>query len=343
MKQKNVIRALALGSVAAIAAAPVLAQSNVTIYGVVDAYLQYGKGTGSHTTLESGGLSGSRLGFKGTEDLGGGLKALFQIEHGLMLDTGIASGGSTFWNRQAWVGLSNEFGTVSLGRQYVPHFFAVDAADPFSTGAGSAVSSGIVSLLTVRAINSAAYASPKFGPFTFSFVGALGEGSTGKLYNFDGRYVAGALEVGASLIRKENYGATETEDATIGLVSAAYDFKSVKVMGGFQVVKNPTQLAATDDDRREFFGGVQVPLGAGVLAAGAAQGKTRGVSGTKATQYSVGYDHFLSKRTDLYVVGSLIQNGDSTDHTAHTATGAGPATTAGQDVQSVAFGIRHRF
>ena len=142
------------------------AQSNVTLYGVADVYMQFAKGDQSSKSLESGGLSGSRLGFKGREDLGDGLKAFFQLETGMAMDTGKTTQGGVFFGRQALVGLSGGFGSFSAGRQYTPHFIALDADDPFETGAGSAVSSGIVTVLASRANNSLVLKDGQTSPFT---------------------------------------------------------------------------------------------------------------------------------------------------------------------------------
>ena len=119
-------------AVAGLVSAPVFAQSNVTIYGVADAYMGFGNHGGNDlAAVQSGGLSGSRLGFRGAEDLGNGLKAVFTLEQGVDISNGVASpsvGGDSVFSRQALVGLSGAFGTISLGRQYAPGFdFQYDA------------------------------------------------------------------------------------------------------------------------------------------------------------------------------------------------------------------------
>lgn len=339
-KHKPAIAAIAL---ACGAAAPAFAQSTVTLYGVADVYMQFAKGDKSENTLQSGGLSGSRWGLKGAEDLGSGLKAVFQLESGFAIDSGISTQGGLFFGRQAFVGLSSDSaGIVTFGRQNTPHFIALDAADPFATGAGSAASSGIVSVPASRANNSIAYSSPKFGPVAVSLMGAAGEKVTGAFTSADVHYAANKLDLGVSYARKNRFG-TQAEAATYALFTAGYDFGSLKVTGGVQAAKNTTQAAATQDDRTEFFGGVLVPVGQGTISAGAGAGKTKNVNGTRASQVSLGYTHSLSKRTDLYAVGTGINNGASTSFTADTATGSGPAASANKDVRAVVFGIRHRF
>ncbi len=122
-------------AVAGLVSAPAFAQSNVTIYGVADAYMGFGShGDNDFQGVGSGGLSGSRIGFKGAEDLGNGLKAVFTYEQGFDLDdtvnssstTGAGLGGKA---RQAFVGVSGGFGTISLGRQYAPGYHSSGAYD----------------------------------------------------------------------------------------------------------------------------------------------------------------------------------------------------------------------
>ena len=113
-----------------------LAQSNVTIYGIADAAIVgESGGTNSMTKVTSGAASASRIGFRGTEDLGDGMQAFFTLETGAKIDTGELDATNTIFNRQAFVGLKTNAGSVALGRQYTPYHLAlVQAIDPFGTG-----------------------------------------------------------------------------------------------------------------------------------------------------------------------------------------------------------------
>ncbi|HOI51319.1 MAG TPA: porin, partial [Azonexus sp.] len=130
--QKKII-ALAVAGLASTAA---FAQSNVQIYGVVD--VGYNRSSSSDTgalksrnALDSGLQSGSRIGFRGTEDLGNGLKASFVLEYGITADTGAGLSGPA---RQSFLALSNSYGTVAAGRQYTPQYELVSKVDPFGAG-----------------------------------------------------------------------------------------------------------------------------------------------------------------------------------------------------------------
>ena len=120
--------------VAAAFANGAFAQTNVTIYGIVDAGISHdnnGGAAGSVTRLDSGILNGGRLGFMGTEDLGGGLSASFQLENGFGVDNGALGQGGRLFGRQAWLGVNGGFGSVRLGRQMTPVFANSPTFDPF--------------------------------------------------------------------------------------------------------------------------------------------------------------------------------------------------------------------
>ncbi|WP_194722578.1 porin, partial [Noviherbaspirillum malthae] len=134
--KKSLIALAVLGTVAGAS----FAQTNVTVYGVADAGLaRIDNGRVNTTALQSGQQSGSRIGFRGTEDLGGGLSAIFTLENGFNIDDGTLGQGGRLFGRQAFVGLQGGFGAVKLGRQYNPIRTAVENIDPFGLGlAGNA-------------------------------------------------------------------------------------------------------------------------------------------------------------------------------------------------------------
>lgn len=183
--QKKII-ALAVAGLASTAA---FAQSNVTIYGSVDAGYAYrwdaeNKTTGQHSrsSLDTGASAGNRLGFKGVEDLGNGLKAVFLLEQGFAFDNGTSAQGGRIYGRQAYVGLTGGFGTAIAGRLYTPYWTLTSATDPFAAGTVGQMrnvfssGTGVDGLLDpARVDNAVAYVSPSFGGFdvTLAYANAV--------------------------------------------------------------------------------------------------------------------------------------------------------------------------
>lgn len=159
-------------------AAPALAQSTVTVYGVVDAFGQYLDGQSRLGRIQSGGLNSSRLGFRGVEDLGGGLRALFTLESGFSIDDGTLGQGGIFFGRQVFVGLQGGWGEVTLGRQYSSIYQASNELSVFGNqpaGPSTAVIGGFGN--GYEPIRGATSSAP--GPT----VGATGNGSPSRVNN----------------------------------------------------------------------------------------------------------------------------------------------------------------
>ena len=191
---------------ALVASAPLfaVAQTNVTLYGVVDAAIESadtGGAVGRHTNVQSGNQSGSRFGFRGSEDLGNGLKAIFNLEAGVAVDTG-AQDSSGLFQRRAVVGLEGEFGTVTLGREYSPLAAVAGATDEFGQGFyGNNLSSFGSGRLTRRLANSVNYKSASFNGFDLLAAYSAGEkttGPSGDLKGIGAEYKMGGLYLGAA-------------------------------------------------------------------------------------------------------------------------------------------------
>lgn len=210
--------ALALASAAVLAAAPAAAQtaSSLQLYGIVDIGVEFndsGAPDGRRTLVNSGNLSGQRLGFRGTEDLGGGLKAVFNLEMGLSVDTGavlsLPDEPTSFFARRSVVGLQGGFGELYLGRDYTPGFWTVIQNDRFRYGLPGTASTPSQIAVT-RASNGVFYTTPALGGFTGRLAAALGaESSTapkdrGRFYSAGVEYRSGKL----SCPRRRNGGAT---------------------------------------------------------------------------------------------------------------------------------------
>jgi predicted porin len=187
MKKVSTLALLAMASAAACAQT---ATSSVTLFGIIDANARVvNNGNGSLKTLSAGGINTSRLGFRGIEDLGGGLKAGFWLETGINPDTGTTSDSSRFWNRRSTVSLiSDTAGEVRLGRDFTPTYSGYSNYDTFGSNGVGAVDKFFVSSIGgasidtgTRADNLVSYFTPKnLGGFYGQLSVAAGEGTSGK-------------------------------------------------------------------------------------------------------------------------------------------------------------------
>ena len=204
--QKKII-ALAIAGLASTAA---FAQSNVTIYGSIDAGYSYrfdpkvnysngaqaAKTADTRSGIDTGMSAGNRLGFKGVEDLGNGLKAVFLLEQGFNFDTGAQGQGGLMFGRQAYLGLAGNFGTVIAGRLYTPHFTMMATIDPFAAGTvgqyrnvwgANQANGSLTNLLDpVRVDNAVAYVSPNWGGFSVTGAFSAAAAPDGSLNGYTG-------------------------------------------------------------------------------------------------------------------------------------------------------------
>ena len=338
--KKSLIAFAVLGACAAGASA----QSTVTLYGVVDVGLErtdLSPGP-SATRLSSGIQSGSRLGFKGTEDLGGGLSASFQLEMGLDATTGAAGQGGLAFGRQSWVGLNGGFGSLKLGRQYVPLFGALDTIDPFGTGI-TGDGSGIAAVFRsygVRMNNTINYSTPSMGGFSGEVAYGLGEvagsTSTGSQWGAAGTYEGGPITVVAAyhLQGQATAAGVDTGDARTAMVGAAYDLKAVKLHAAFAANRDKDAAGVSTGRSRDFMLGVSAPVGPVSVMASYVRHDDRMVANADAAYWQLGATYALSKRTNFYTSYSTIKND------AAGATGSG---APGVDISWINVGIRHKF
>jgi predicted porin len=236
---------IALAVMAASGAA--MAQSNVTLYGIVDLWVgsvEDGLNAKSVTKLDSGGVNGSRWGLKGSEDLGGGLKAVFKIESGFSADTGVGKGGP---NRQSYVGLEGGFGTVTFGNVWTAMDDIVGASNSGFDSALSASNNVLVvnSIYASNPGNSIKYVSPSFGGFSAGFTHSLKEGgavaddpatvdvdeSAGHdgITDFSVSYGAGPIAANFSYQIKKNFEAAGVDQKFTAL-NGSYDLGMAKLL-----------------------------------------------------------------------------------------------------------------
>lgn len=332
--------ALLAGLISSVPVGGALAAESVDIYGVIGIHAGSIKRSGeaeSSRVINGGGLQTSFLGFKGQEDLGNGLKALFALEAFFRPDTGESGRSATdpFFSRNAWVGIEGGFGRVSLGRQTNPTYAVMSQLSPF----GASV---VFSPLTVQSFvlpygrnilgdsvwnNVVKYATPNLQGFQGSLLYGLGEVAGKSGYANTGAhatYRSGKFMGAVSVQRvRMNVTTALAEPQRAWLAGATYDFGPVKLHGS-------TVRTRIDDgaSTRLYDLGLSVPVSApGKLLLETAHSRidVPNVADARRTTTSFGYDHRLSKRTDVYAVYSLDRK-----------TGASSAN-------SVAVGIRHMF
>jgi len=305
---------IALAVLAASGAA--MAQSSVSVYGIADIWLGSVKGevvdgaektSVRNTALESGGVNTSRIGFKGTEDLGGGLKANFQIETSIALDQ---PSSTSLGNRTAFVGLSGGFGAVELGKNWTSYDdIRASANDSFNANVAASFNTWLG--YEDNPNNVIKYVTPEFNGFSGSVTYSLGEDKTAttsasSIYGLGAQYANGPLFVGfAHQTQKQNgtngvfsavpgiaaavlsedqlddlsaeLGAGVQGKTTYNLINGSYDFGVAKLVAGYNQVKQ-TFVGSTDNVKaNEWNLGVEVPLAANLKGSlGYASSKLKG-------------------------------------------------------------------
>lgn len=370
-----------LGAIALALAAPAaFAQSSVTLYGVVDLGGQYLSGHSKDVQVISGGQAGSRLGFKGTEDLGSGYFADFVLEGGLNVDTGGSAQGGQLFGRQAFGALRTPFGTASAGRQYSSIYTQTGDFSEFSNvsvGATTAVIGGFAggyepirgsannattSTATgselngspARVNNSFRYTTPSFEGVKASFLYGAGEvtGDTSgtRLFDYSVRYTNYGLDAFVSYVsdKADNATAVANSKTDVGIitVSAAYTIGAFKVEGGYLGVNDKRPA---DQDGKGYWVGGDYKFGQNVVRAQWVQNNPNknNVALGKTNAIGVGYEFDFSKRTDLYTSFTRFQNGASSNGAFAGRIGAsvpaGLTTATDRSVSEFVLGVRHSF
>jgi len=340
------------------------AQSNVTIYGIVDAGLVSERGgiTGTSEKLTSGVASASRIGFKGTEDLGGGLSAIFKLETGFRVDTGaLDNTNNALFNREAFVGLSSkEAGTLTLGRQYTPMYETLrDVGDPFAVGyAGTAKNLFPVAGDLTRTSNSIVYQTPAYqgfkGEVSYTLGEQAGNATAGREYGMYVEYANGPLTSRIVYNARNNDTATLTTGG-IGhntMFAANYDFQIAKAYFAYSqdkglnsaALNNATQAfvgssTVASTDSTDLLVGATVPVTGtnGTVMASYIKKNDKNVANRDADQWAIGYTYALSKRTSTYVAYAKIKNKNGANYTV------GNNSEAGTGDKAFNLGLKHAF
>lgn len=349
---------------ATILAAPAQAQSSVTLYGIVDLSVENVKGTASVSRVSSGNLSGSRLGVKGSEDLGSGLRANFMLETGVRADTGASNGATAatatdrFWDRQSWVGLNSaSLGELRLGRTDSSLGLFVDRVGTQAyddlTLAGTRGANAYR-----RVDNAITYLIPAVVPgltgqlqYALAGVGYNAAGAivntiagaetsandSGKVWSANLAYTTGPFAAAVAYLRAtdESRALAGHQNGKAAFGMASWDFTVLKLTGYYNIE------TGVGPDRLETLGGkLAVPFGPAFTLTG-------GVSRTKGTTaaandkdglwiYSLKGTYALSKRTTAYAWLVNVDNDAK-------ATKGVVATAAGLTSRGIAVGLRHNF
>jgi predicted porin len=369
MMKKSLV---ALAALAVVGAAS--AQSTVTLFGGVDIdYQNLRQGGATVNQLGTSGLYSSRLGFRGTEDLGGGLAASFWLEAGVNPDSGTGQGTSLnnqtgaastgnaglVFNRRSTLSLvSASVGELRLGRDYTPTFWNLTVFDPFGTlGSGQATAlqlgyfnqAGALAT-AVRSSNSIQYLSPGcadpvgctgvYGQLMYAF----GENSSAAANSKDGNTWAGRIGFAQGPFNVALAAGTTklaTGDVSQVNIGGSYNFGVATLIGQYDTdKKNFTPALGGATNSKGWLLGATIPVGAGYIPLSYQTTKDNSAAGLKANKFAIGYVYNLSKRTSLYTTYSSIsnKNGSALAGISGANSGFVNATWTGLDV-----GVKHSF
>lgn len=362
------LRYLLVGTLGISAAAVAHAQSSVTLYGLIDvAPASFSRTTAADdrmSKLNSDTGSSSRFGVRGTEDLGGGLAAFFNLESPIDPKSGAVSGGASsgacnpaagcaaattaaFWRRNAYVGLKGSFGEVTLGRNYTA---AVIKQAGTLSATPSGINTGMGLTLLSQGIsndfwnsNQIRYDSPRLGPVDFAVHVALGEGTTGRNVGGNVRFLQGPVAVALSVQKDENLAG---KSVTWTMLSGSYDFGAFKLHAGANTVDNDDGVVGFVDSSLWTVGGSFKATPQLTLATQYWTVKEKVGTSTSSKLLVLNADYALSKRSFLYAmfgyadskdlgIAPLWGNGNFS--------GTGNVIAANDKNNGLAIGIRHVF
>jgi predicted porin len=298
-------------------------------------------GESSRTVVSSGTQSASRIGFRGTEDLCNGLKALFNIEAGVAVDTGATD--SNMFQRRAVVGLQGAFGTVTVGREYGPIAAVAGASDTLGQGFyGSNLAAFGTNRLTRRLSNSVNYQSNQLSGFTLRAAYGAGERSidpSGDVTGVALEYANAGLYIGAGYQNVERLATGDDKEYNAGI---GYKFGDFEVRAGYMAADPETGILPSAKYEQKNAG-VSYGFGANRVFLNYQQQEL--ASGAEGKAVTVAYSYTLSKRTNVYASYAKLRNNNNGVFALTSAAGtlALPATAFGADPQVYNVGVRHSF
>ncbi|QDQ25325.1 porin [Chitinimonas arctica] len=356
--RKSLLATLVMGAIAA----PVFADGTVTLYGQVNVTGVF-HSNGSHDRVGGvdqkvtqfkvdQGNTPSRIGFKGDEDLGNGLKAVWQIETRVNTDD---AANSAFASREGWVGLQGGFGKISLGRGKTPYAQLADVFDGtvdgynnlaiYTESADAEKFAG--KPINNRFNNAVRYDSANMDGFSGHLMYGTDEnktaaGNAGNKWSLAGRYTAGPMFLGAAFNKEKNLAAVKGRDSTAFLLAGTYAIDAFKFGLGFQNTKLKASSAGSTFKRNSFVTNASYAMGdttlkAGVILAQKLKMDGSSISDSSWTRYTIGAKHQLSKRTAVF--GEF--SGDQVKGKTLSADGINAVDAA--DPRGLSIGLMHSF
>ncbi len=333
-------------------AAPVLAQAEVEVYGQARMSLDFSSNNDPVAANDDSAIAiasnASRLGFRGNEDIGGGLKLLWQFEQQVDFDTStFASGG-----RNTFIGVAGDFGTVAAGKNETPLRTVTQRLDVFADTKGdyNAIigNLGGTRVFDQRSNNTVLYTSPSMQGFGFAaaYASSIADDDLPvtqvdgdkNLVSMSGSYSNGPLYLGAAYESLGNF--TGTDDATAVRLGASWTLAQTTTLAG---VWESADKGGVNGDRDAWYLSVAHKMGVHTFkAAVAAAGEMGSVADTGALQYSLGVAHELSKSTEVYALYTAVDNDASATYGLWSGSQA-IAGFANESVSSLSVGLNHKF
>jgi predicted porin len=362
------LRNIIIGTLTTAAGAAAPAQTSVTLYGLLDAapavFSRTAAADDRMVKLNTDTGSSSRFGLRGTEDLGGGLAAFFNLESPIDPKNGTAAGGASsgacnpaagcagattpaFWRRNSFIGLKGGFGEVTLGRNYTAAVIK-QAATLSATPSG--INTGMGLTLLSQGIsndfwnsNQFRYDSPRLGPIDFSVHVALGEGVVGRNVGGNVRFMQGPAAVSLSMQKDKNLAGRAV---TWTMASGSYDFGSFKLHAGANKVDNDEGVVGFVDSTLWTIGGSFKATPLLTLAAQYWTVKENVGTSTSSKLLVLNADYALSKRTFLYALFGNVDNKDlglAPLWGNQNFSGSGNVIVVNDKASGLAVGVRHVF
>lgn len=333
-------RHLIVAAISVLATGAALAQSSVTVFGRLNTTVEEQKNIkvdGSQSVMEN---NASRLGFKGTEDLGGGLKADFYLEHRFNSDDGRTTG-SVFWAGDSYVGLSGGFGNIRLGRLTSAAYYAT--ADYISMhNHDTGTSEDKLYTYVGRNANTVAYTTPSFGGFTVEGSVSAGEGSENKVFGLAANGTLAGIQLGAGY--EKNDINKDEQFAIRGL----YEIGALTLGAYYQ--RSDDQSTVYNIRGQKGLGSRDAFRVSGMYTVGASEfhgnfgmaNDWNNLNNTDATQWTIGYNYNLSKRTKLYAFYTEVDNGANYSYFSYLGNG-NVVNNRSVKASAAAAGVRHNF